>query len=130
MVITAAAVTDVHSGGSTRIPFLDKAGCGGTENMPEWNAGEDTAAMPCLILPAFIYSFIRVRLSIRFSQAQIENHCSMRLSQRQEDGRSRQKIKECPKSEVTGKRRKSIVNLSYFEMHEAGFDCCMIFVWH
>lgn len=67
MVITAAAVTDVHSGGGTRIPFLDKAGHGGTENMTERNAGEVTAAMPCLILPVFIYSFVRVRLSICFS---------------------------------------------------------------
>lgn len=28
-------------------------------------------------------------------------------------------IKECPKSEVTGKKRKSIVNLSHSEIHEA-----------
>lgn len=63
----SSTVTDVHSGGSTRISFLDKAGHGGTENMPEWNAGEDTAAMPHLILPVLIYSFVGVRLSINFS---------------------------------------------------------------
>lgn len=51
----------------------------------------------------------------------------MRVSQRdgKEDGRSRQKIKECPSLKLQGKRRKSIVSLPHPKIHEAAFGCCI-----